>query len=382
MKTEQKIIADKFGPQYVVEVNSLKPKFKGFLIIDNLALGVGKGGIRMAANLTLGELFRLARTMTWKNSLFKLPFGGAKAGILIDPKSVSLAEKKEIIQAFARSLAPFVPKYYIAGPDIGTGEQEMKWFSQALGIWNSATGKPKDFCFCVAEKCSCGLPHELGSTGFGVAQAAKVAAEFAGIDLKGAKAAIAGFGNVGSFAAKHLNQMGVRIVAVSDIEATIFSSPGKDGLDVGKLTRLKERGQSFLKYGQGAKILPRDKIYELPIDILIPAAVSDVINKKNYKKVKAKIIVEGANIPIPEEIENKLWKKGIIIVPDFVANGGGVISSFAEWSGQSPKIMFKMVEEKIKKATFEVLRESLKKKRNPRQVALVLAKERVLKAMA
>lgn len=371
------IIADEFGPEYVVEVNSLKPKFKGFLIIDNLALGVGKGGIRMAANLTLGELFRLARTMTWKNSLFELPFGGAKAGILIDPKKISLKEKKEIIQAFARLLSPFIPKYYIAGPDIGTGEQEMKWFSQALEIWNSATGKPKDFCFCVAEKCSCGLPHELGSTGFGVAQAAKVAAKFAGVDLKGAKAAIAGFGNVGSFAAKHLSEMGAKIIAVSEADGTIFN---KDGLDVGKLIRLKEQKKSFKSYLK-AKRLPLNKIYELAVDILIPAAVSDVINQRNYNKVKAKIIVEGANIPIPEEIENRLWKKGIVIVPDFVANGGGVISSFAEWSGQPLERMFKMVEQKIKKATFEVLRESLKKKRNPRQVALVLAKERVLKAM-
>ena len=372
------IISDKFGPAYVVEVNSLKPCFKGFLIIDNLALGVGKGGIRMAANLTLEELFRLARTMTWKNSLFKLPFGGAKAGIVVDPKKLSLKEKKEIIQAFAKLLSPFIPKYYIAGPDIGTGEQEMKWFSQALGIWNSATGKPKDFCFCVAEKCSCGLPHELGSTGFGVAKAAQAAASISNINLKGASVAVAGFGNVGSFAAKHLAEMGAKIIAVSEADGTIFN---KDGLDVGKLIRLKEQKKSFKNYLK-AKKLPLDKIYELAVDILIPAAVSDVINQRNYNKVKAKIIVEGANIPIPEEIENRLWKKGIMIVPDFVANGGGVISSFAEWSGQSPEIMFKIVEQKIKKATSEVLRESLKKKCNPRQVALVLAKERLIKAMA
>jgi len=366
------IISDKFGPQYVVEVNSLKPKFKGFLIIDNLALGVGKGGIRMAANLTLGELFRLARTMTWKNSLFELPFGGAKAGIVADPNKLSLKEKKEIIQAFAKLLSPFIPKYYIAGPDIGTGEQEMKWFSQALGIWNSATGKPADFC----QEKACGLPHELGSTGFGVAKAAQTAASILNINLKGASVAVAGFGNVGGFAAKHLAEMGAKIIAVSEPDGTIFN---KDGLDVDKLIKLKKQKKSFKNYLK-AKKLSVDKIYELAVDILIPAAVSDVINQGNYNKVKAKIIVEGANIPIPEEIENRLWKKGIIIVPDFVANGGGVISSFTEWSGQSSEIMFKIVEQKIKKATSEVLRESLKKKCNPRQVALVLAKERIIKA--
>ena len=377
MKIEQKIIADEFGPQYVVEVNSLKPKFKGFLIIDNLALGVGKGGIRMAADLTLLELFRLARTMTWKNSLFELPFGGAKAGILVDPRKISLKEKKGIIRAFARSLAPFVPKYYIAGPDIGTGEKEMQWFAEALGNWKAATGKPADFCQKIFGAKICGLPHEFGSTGFGVAQAAKVAAEFTGLDLRKARVAIAGFGNVGTFAAQHLAELGVKIVAVADVDGTVFD---KEGLNVEKLLSLKGKGQSLTSY-PGAQILPLDKIYELPVDVLIPAAVSDVINQRNYQRVKARIIVEGANIPIPEEIEEKLWRKGILIVPDFVANGGGVISSFAEYRGRAPKAMFRIVGQKVRQATRLVLSRSLKSGRNPREVALVLAKERVKRAI-
>jgi glutamate dehydrogenase/leucine dehydrogenase len=374
---KQEIVADEFGPQYVIEINSLKPRFKGLLVIDNLALGVGKGGIRMSPTLNVVELFRLARTMTWKNSLFGLPFGGAKAGILVDPKSVSLAEKKDIIQAFAKSLAPFVPKYYIAGPDIGMGEREMQWFSQALGNWRAATGKPADYCQKILGKKVCGLPHEFGSTGFGVAQATKVATEVFGLDLAGSKVAIAGFGNVGSFTAKHLSEMGARIVAVSEPEGTIFK---ENGLDVAKIIRLKEKRQSITKYIR-AKVMPPERIYELSVDILIPAAISDVINQKNYQRVKSKIIVEGANIPIPENIEDKLWRKGIMIVPDFVANGGGVISSYAEYSGKTPDLMFKIVKDKINKATQEVLSESLKTRRNPRQVALVIAKERVLRAM-
>lgn len=377
MKIQDKIIADEFGPQYVIEVNSTKPSFKGFLVIDNLARGVGKGGIRMAANLTLYELFRLARTMTWKNSLFGLPFGGAKAGILVDPKSLEPAEKKEIIQSFARSLAPFVPKYYIAGPDIGTGEKEMQWFAESLGNWKASTGKPAGFCQKVFGKKICGLPHEFGSTGFGVAQAAKIAAEFAGLNLKNARVAIAGFGNVGAFAARHLAALGARIVAVSEVEGTVFD---EDGLDMGKLLKLKEKKQPLTNY-PGAKIMSSEKIYELPVDVLIPAAVSDVINQENYRRVRAKIIVEGANIPIPEDIEERLWKKKVLIVPDFVANGGGVISSFAEYRGRAPQDMFKIVEEKIQKATREVLNRSLRSGRHPRQVALVLAKERVRQAM-
>ncbi len=370
------ITTDEFGPKYVVEVNSFQPRFKGLLVIDNLARGVGKGGIRMAADLTMSELFRLARTMTWKNSLFELPFGGAKAGILVDPRKVSLKEQKEIIQAFARSLAPFVPKYYIAGPDIGTGEQEMAWFSQALGVWQASTGKPGNFCTTTKGKKYCGLPHELGSTGFGVAVATQTAANLIGLNLNGASIAIAGFGNVGSFAARFLSQAGAKIVAVADREGTVFNS---QGLLVERLCNLKKQRRLLTACGS-AKILPLNKIYELPVDILIPAAISDVITERNYRKVKAKIIVEGANIPIPERIEVALWKKGVVIVPDFVANGGGVISSFAECQGYQPKQMFKLVEKKIKNATALILSRALKTRRNPREIALVVAKANLPKS--
>ncbi len=371
--TKQEIVADEFGPAYVIEVNSSKPKFKGLLVIDNLSRGVGKGGIRMAANLTMAELFRLARTMTWKNSLFNLPFGGAKAGIVIDPQKVSLAEKKKIIQAFARELAPFVPKYYIAGPDIGTSEPEMRWFSEALNNWQASTGKPAGFCRVLNGKKCCGLPHELGSTGFGVAVAAKTAVELAQINLRGASVAIAGFGNVGSFAAKHLEEMGAKIIAVSDCDGAILDY---QGLPIKKLLKFVNQGKRVKDF-PGAKKMPRDKIYELKTDVLIPAAISDVITEKNWRQIKAKIIVEGANIPIPEEVEEKLWQKGVLIVPDFVANGGGVISSFVEYKGGTPAAMFKIVRRKIEAATRRVLIASLKTKRNPRQVAFVLAKRGV-----
>jgi glutamate dehydrogenase/leucine dehydrogenase len=373
METRNGIIADEFGPQYVVEVNVLKPRFKGLLVIDNLALGVGKGGIRLSPSVSVHELFRLARTMTWKNSLFGLPFGGAKAGIVADPTKLSLAEKKKIIQAFARALSPFVPKYYIAGPDMNTCERDMQWFSQALGLWQASTGKPSTFCRGKV----CGLPHELGSTGFGVAVAAKVAAGLAGLKLKNSRVAIAGFGNVGTFAARHLEQAGAKIVAVADACGLVFS---EKGLPLPELMRLKERKRPITALAGGEK-LPLDKVYELAVDILIPAAVCDVINQKNYRKVKAKIIVEGANIPIPEDVENELWERGVLIVPDFVANAGGVISSFAEYSGQTARAMFKTVEEKIRQVTQAVLEESRQSHRNPRQVALVMARDRVKKAM-
>lgn len=371
---------DEFGPEYIIETYDRKLKYQGILVIDNLALGVGKGGIRMMPDLSVEEIWRLARAMTFKNALADLPFGGAKAGIILDPQKVSLKKKREIIESFARALKPFCPKYYIVGPDINTGEKEMEWFAKAIGDWQAATGKPANVCIKLFDdkRERCGIPHEFGSTGFGVAQATKVAADFLGQDIKKSTAAIAGFGNVGSFAFKFLQEMGVKIVAVSDIEGTIFN---QEGLEYNRLMKLKSQGKSVINYSP-AKRIAREAIYQLPVDILIPAATSDVIGEKNYHYLKAKIIVEGANIPIKEEYEEKLHQKGILIVPDIVANAGGVISSFAEYKGYHPKKMFEIVKKKIVEMTKLVLEESKKKKLSPRKMAKEIAQKRVRKAMA
>ncbi|PIZ89561.1 MAG: Glu/Leu/Phe/Val dehydrogenase [Candidatus Nealsonbacteria bacterium CG_4_10_14_0_2_um_filter_37_10] len=371
---------DEFGPEYIIEIYDPKLKYQGILVLDNLAAGVGKGGIRITPDLTTEEVWRLARVMTFKNALADLPFGGAKAGIILDPQKVSLTKKKKIIESFARALKPFCPKYYIAGPDINTGEKEMEWFAKAVGDWQAATGKPANVCIKLfGDKWErCGIPHEFGSTGFGVAQVAKVAADFFGIDIKKATAAIAGFGNVGSFVFKFLQETGAKIVAVSDIKGAVFN---QEGLEYSRLMKLKSQGKSIVNYFPAKKI-PREAIYELPVDILIPAATSDVIGEKNYRKVKAKVIVEGANIPIREEYEEKLYKKGVLIVPDILANAGGVISSFAEYKGYHPKQMFEIVKKKLMKMTKLVLQESKNKKLPPRIIAKEIAQKRVRKAMA
>jgi len=374
-----KDFSDDFGPQYIVNVYDPKLKYQGILVIDNLALGVGKGGIRMTPSVNTFEVWRLARAMTLKNALADIPFGGAKAGIILDPQKVSLERKKEVIQSFARALRPFCPKYYIAAPDINTGEKEMEWFAQANGDWHAATGKPTNVCIKLfGDKWErCGIPHEFGSTGFGVAQATKVAAEFLGKDIKKMTCAIAGVGNVGSFAFKFLEEMEMKVVAISDAQGAVFN---KKGLSFSQLMEMKEMGKSCVSC-YPAKIIPREAIYELPVDVLIPSAVADVINENNYLKVKAKIIVEGANIPIKEDCEEALVKKGVLIIPDIVANSGGVISSYAEYSGYHPKKMFETVKEKIVKLTKLVLREAKKRKVSPRTVAREIALKKVRQAM-
>ncbi len=365
---------DKFGPEYVIKVYDPRIGMEGFLVIDNTALGVGKGGIRMTANVSEEEVTRLARVMTWKNALACLPFGGAKAGIRWRGGPESL--KKRFIQSFARLINPFVPKKYIAGPDVNTGEKEMQWFAEATKKWNSATGKPAHLCIKIlgrrAEKC--GIPHEFGSTGFGVAQATKVAAQMVGIDINNSTIAIHGFGNVGTFAYKYLSEMGAKIIMIADVSGIIFNENGFDKKEIEKIIKKKK---SIVCYAGKAKRIKPEDFWRMPVDILIPASITDVINEKNKNGIRAKIIVEAANIPMSEEIENELFKKGILIVPDLIANAGGVISSYAEYRGYNPHKMLEMVEEKIVKNVSMVLERSLKEKRNPRQIALEIAKKRV-----
>lgn len=365
---------DEFGPEKILEVYDAKTGMRGITVIDNTARGPGKGGIRMTPTVDVAEVFRLARTMTWKCSIAGLPFGGAKSGIKASPRT--LEEKKAVIQAFSKAIKPVCPKYYIAAPDINTAEQEMKWFVEANGSWKAATGKPPNLCVRPGEKC--GIPHEYGSTGFGVAYATLVAAQHTGLDIKGAAIAIEGFGNVGTFAARHLSDFGAKIVAVSDSKGVICN---QEGLDVKKLLDVKAATGSVINYRSG-KALPNKEIFEMEVDILIPSALPDVINKDNVNKIKPKIIVEAANIPMAPEMEKKLHEKGILVVPDFVANAGGVISSYAEYRGYNPKDMFNMVQKKITKNTKHVLDKAKKEKSSPRDAAMEIAVERVRKAMA
>jgi len=368
--------SDDFGPEKIVEVYDPISGMKGVVVIDNTALGPGKGGIRMTPTVDVAEVFRLARTMTWKCALAGLPFGGAKSGIIFDPKTHKPEKKKEIIEAFARALKPICPSMYIAAPDINTGENEMHWFADANGDWRSCTGKPKSMCMDAARK-HCGIPHEYGSTGFGVAQATAVTVRHLGIDIRGATVAIEGFGNVGSFAAKHLSEMGAKIVAVSDSKGVIFN---EDGLDFEQLSKIKLATGTVTNYRPG-KVLPGKELFELKVDVLIPGALPDVITKENVHKIRARAVVEAANIPATPEMEKILHDRGILVIPDFVANAGGVISSYAEWLGETPENMFKIVEDKIKGNVELVLESAQTEKITPREAAMEIARQRIIEAM-
>ncbi|MBI4019508.1 MAG: Glu/Leu/Phe/Val dehydrogenase [Candidatus Aenigmarchaeota archaeon] len=366
---------DEFGPEKILEVYDPKTGMRGFTVIDNTALGPAKGGIRMTPSVSIHEVAKLARTMTWKCAMAELPFGGGKSGIIADDRKIDRDKKMEIIRAFAKAIKVVCPSQYVAAPDMNTGEAEMAEFALANGRMNSTTGKPATMC--VRPGVKCGIPHEYGSTGYGVFHATKVAAEHLKISLKGMTVSIEGFGNVGTFAMKYLTESGAKVVGISDSKGTVYLA---EGFDYNKMMDVKASQGTVTKY-PGAKMLDTSAVFELPVDAVIPAAIPNSITEKNMNKIKAKILVEAANIPMTPEIEERFHAKGVIVIPDFIANAGGVISSYAEYVGKNPEEMLKLVEKKIVKNTRLVLEEAKKTKVSPRTSGMGIAMRRVREAM-
>ncbi len=356
---------DSYGPEKVLEVYHPKSGMRGFVVIDSTALGPAKGGVRMTPTVTPHEVSRLARAMTWKNALADLPFGGGKGGIIANDKHMSKEEKEEFVKAFADGLKVICPEHYVSAPDMNMAEDEMRILAETIGDMKACTGKPADMG---------GLPHELGSTGFGVFHATKVAIEHSGRELKDVSFAVEGFGNVGWFVSKYMVESGAKLVAVSDSRGVIYN---KDGLDFEKLVKIKKEEGTVTKYPEG-ETLPSHDIKNVEADVLVTAAIPDLINAGDVNDMKFNIIVEGSNIPMVHEVEELFHKKGVLVVPDFVANSGGVISSYVEYTGGTEEDMWKMVEEKVTHNTSMVLDKAKEKGVSPRKLGMEIAKERVL----
>ena len=354
---------DDIGPERILHVYDPKTGMRGVAVVDNTALGPGKGGVRLVPDVTVDEVFGLARAMTWKNALAGIPFGGAKSGIMAMGNAKN---KAELVAAFAEKIAPLVPSCYIPGPDMNIGENEMKIIADTIGTPKAATGKPASMG---------GLPHELGSTGYGVFLSTLVALEHRKIPVEGASVAIEGFGNVGTFTMKFLTEKGAKVIAISDSKGTAYLA---SGMDYAKAMAVKKEKGTVTAY-PGATVLSAAELFAVKCDVLVPGARPDVIRADNAGAVKAKIVVEAANIPMKHEIEKQLSKKGILVVPDFVANAGGVISSYVEFKGGSEKEMFALVKEKITENTRLVIEKA--KGGDLRDAALAIARERVTSAM-
>lgn len=352
---------DDLGPEKIVHVYDPASGLRAIVVVDNTAAGASIGGVRMAADVSLDEVFRLARAMTLKNAAAGLPHGGGKSGIIADPKT---ADRQKLIRAFARAIRNLTE--YIPGPDMGTDEACMAWIRDEIG---RSVGLPR----VVG-----GIPlDEIGATGYGVAQCAEVAAPFALINLKGATVAIEGFGNVGRPAARFLEQAGVKLVAASDSQGAVFDPAGIPCED---LIAAKAKGGSVTAYSRGQKIGVAD-LLTVTCDILIPAARPDCIHAGNAGLIKAKLILQGANIPATAEAETILHQRGIVNVPDFIANAGGVICASVEYHGGTEGSVYETIGQKIRANTKAVLERSQRERVEPRRAAIDLARERVRDAM-
>ena len=333
-------------------------------VVDNVACGPAIGGTRMASDVSVEECARLARAMTLKSAAAGLPHGGAKSVIFGDP-SMPLQEKERCIRAFAQSIRELVE--YIPGPDMGTNETCMGWIRDEIG---RSAGLPREVG---------GIPlDEIGATGFGLAISGEVAQEFCKVELQGARIAVQGFGAVGIHAARALIERGAILVAASDSRSTIANRDGLDCLALEKHKRATGRLADF----SGGRTMDRDAIIGIDCDVWIPAARPDVLRADNVGQLKAKLVLQGANIPVTLEAEKTLHEKGILSVPDYLANAGGVICASVEYHGGSQKQAFEQIEEKIRRNVHEVLARARAHDRLPRAAADEIAEQRVRKAMA
>jgi glutamate dehydrogenase (NAD(P)+) len=367
---------DEWGPEKTLQVYDPDTSMKGVLVIDNTSTGPGKGGIRFAETVTPTEVFRLARTMTWKCAMAGLPFGGAKSGIIADPNQV---DRVAWMKSFAKMIKPYCPTQYIAATDIGTTELDMAIFAHEIGDMRACTGKPAELG---------GIPHELGTTGYGVTAALETAIEVLEdshslhISKKQTRVSVQGFGNVGSFTARFLDSAGIKVVAISDVSGFIYN---KDGLNIPRLM-IDMKGKTRLSELKGSNyaVSDKDEIFEVDSDIFIPAAVGDVITDRTSSKLLKhgiKIVVEAANLPTLPSACEYLYKNGVWIIPDFIANAGGVIGSFVEYQGRTEKEAFELIRYKIVKSVRNVLSESIMKEENPRTLATEMSKQIVYRAM-
>jgi len=356
--------ADAFGPARIGHLYQPSLALNAIVVVDNTACGPAIGGVRMAPDVSVEECFRLARAMTWKNAAAGLPHGGGKSVIFGDPR-MAAAAKEELIRCFATAIADMTD--YIPGPDMGTDECCMAWVKEetgrAVGLPSSIGGIPLD---------------EIGATGFGLAACVDVAREFIGLDLQGARMAIQGFGAVGRHAARFLADKGAVLVAASDTSGTLADP---SGLDVGELTALKAGGPKLRDYDKGTK-LAGDAILDIDCEIWIPAARPDVVRADNVSRLRTRLIPQGANIPFTPEAEQALHAQGIVVIPDFIANAGGVICAAIEYRGGTQHEAFAYIDERIRDNTRAVLEESRRQNTLPRAAALALAVHRVRSAMA
>jgi glutamate dehydrogenase (NAD(P)+) len=356
--------ADDFGPEKIVYLHDSASGLRAIVVVDNVACGPSIGGARMAPDVTVDECVRLARAMTLKNAAAQIPHGGGKSVIIADPK-MDPEDKERLVRSFALAIDDI--RDYIVGPDMGTDETCMAWCRDEIG---RAVGLPPEIG---------GIPlDEIGATGFGLSVCAETAQAFCDVKLDGARFVVQGFGSVGRHTARFLSAKGARLVAAADSRGAVTSAAG---LDVNALLAHKASGASVAEFTGGQRITG-DALLDVVCDIFVPAARPDVIRMDNVQHVTAKLILSGANIAVTDEAERALHDRGVLVIPDFIANAGGVICAAVEYHGGTQIQAFTAIEEKIRANTSTVLAEAAEKGARPRVAARAMAERRVRRAMA
>lgn len=363
-------LIDDWGPEKIVTVSDQKTGMRGVLVIDNTARGMGKGGTRMQPTVSVAEIARLARVMTWKWAGVDLFYGGAKAGIQADHTS---PDKEAILRSFVRKLSNEVPKEYVFGLDMGLTENDAAIIVDELG-WGTSMGTPYELG---------GVPYDkLGITGFGVAEVVDQVAQMQ--NLKGASVAVQGFGAVGHATASRLAELGYPVVAISTAKGAIADP---NGLNIPELMELRDQvGDSLVDHYPALRINPGDELFT-EAEILVPAALQDVIDEDAANRLQAQLVVEGANLPTNEAAQKVLSNRGITVVPDFVANAGGVVAAafamdnrMSAFRAETANI-FTSVSDKLRSNAETVLNFTSESDLTSHEAARQLSQERVLAAM-
>ncbi len=299
--------------------------FTGYRVHHNPARGPAKGGIRYHPEVTLDEVRALAMWMTWKCAVVNIPYSGAKGGVVCDPKRLSIHELENLTRRYITEISMLIgPESDVPAPDVGTNPQVMAWIMDTYSMHKGytvpavVTGKP----IAIG-----GSEGRLEATGRGVMVVADQALQQLGRRLDGARVVIQGFGNVGSSTAKLMHQAGAKVIAISDVRGGIYNP---NGLDIPSLLHCAGRDGCIQAY-RDAELITNEELLELECDVLVPAALHGVITAKNADRIKARIIVEAANGPVTPDADEILDDKGVLVVPDILANAGGVMVSYFEW---------------------------------------------------
>jgi glutamate dehydrogenase (NAD(P)+) len=353
--------------------------FHGYRVQHSVARGPSKGGIRYHPGVTLDEVKALAMWMTWKCAVVNIPFGGAKGGITVDPKAISLGENERMTRRFTSEISIILgPDRDIPAPDVYTNSQTMAWMMDTFSMTKGystlgvVTGKPLSVG---------GSAGRNEATAEGCFVATEEAARRQGLNLKGATAAVQGFGNAGMHVARFLDEAGARVVAVSDSRGGIYD---KKGLNVAAITAVKEKKGSVTA-ARGEKV-SNEELLELPVDILVPAALEGVITRRNASRIKARIVAEAANGPTTPDADDILRKKGTVVIPDILANAGGVTVSYFEWVQDlysffwDPDMVRTQLQRTIRRAYADVEETARRHETDLRTGALILAVGRVEEA--